>query len=32
VVAAFFQALAPAELDSLEEILVAERADHARVS
>jgi DNA invertase Pin-like site-specific DNA recombinase len=32
VVEAFFQALAPAELDLLEEVLAAERADHARVA
>jgi DNA invertase Pin-like site-specific DNA recombinase len=32
VVAAFFEALAPAELDLLEEVLAAQQADHARVA
>ncbi|HEU5424648.1 MAG TPA: recombinase family protein [Nitrolancea sp.] len=31
VVAAFFQALAPAELDLLDEVLTAQQADHERV-
>jgi DNA invertase Pin-like site-specific DNA recombinase len=32
VVAAFFDALAPAELDLLEEVLATQRADHARIA
>jgi hypothetical protein len=32
VVAAFFEALQPAELDLLEEVVAAQQADHARVA